>query len=306
MSQNLPDWFVDKWTDEVKIRAQQQKTALAQYCDNAGVFQGDHMYVPRIGQVEAVEGQRLQVLATTTPPMDWVSVLCKPKFLPLTIWDPDKNKLTIPVVQKMSTAVVSGMARARDAMVRDAINTAVVSGVTGVRGPSADASAAPATETPTTIGDYNTVIDLDALAQAVAVLGGNYEVEGESLTFVSPFKLNVNMSLDPYMAKTDTSIDWLKKINFTTYEKLYDNAQVPFNAASTGADCYLFAKSAVSAAYNDEVKDINERLGNMLADMFGQWFQGGAMVTEPLGIVRLKTKTNFSIARKPIPILNFP
>jgi hypothetical protein len=101
MSQNLPDWFVDKWTDEVKIRAQQQKTALAQYCDNAGVFQGDHMYVPRIGQVDAVEGQRLQQLATTTPPMDWVSVLCKPRFLPLTIWDPDKNKLTIPVVQKM-------------------------------------------------------------------------------------------------------------------------------------------------------------------------------------------------------------
>jgi hypothetical protein len=64
------------------------------------------------------------------------------------------------------------------------------------------------------------VADLDALAQALfAVLGSNFSVEGESLTFVSPFKLNVNMSLDPYMAKTDTNIDWLKKINFTTYEK---------------------------------------------------------------------------------------
>lgn len=306
MSQNLPDWFVDKWTEEVKIRAQQQTTSLHQYADPAGVFIGDHMYVPRIGQVDAIRGQRLQQLGTTTPPMDWVSVKCDPVFLPLVIWDPDKTKLTIPVTQKMAGAVTAGIARAQDAMVRDAINLAVTAGVTGVRGPSAEATPAPATETPTTIGDYNTVVDLDGIAQAVAVLGGNYEVEGESLTFVSPFKINVNMSLDPYMAKTDTKIDWLRKITFTTYEKLYDQAGVPFNAASTGADCYLFAKSAVTSAYNDNIKEINERLGSIMADMFGQWFQGNAMVTEPLGIVRVKTKTNFTIARKPTPVLNFP
>jgi hypothetical protein len=302
MSQNLPDWFVDKWSDEVKLRAQQQTTSLHQYADNAGVFTGDHMYVPRIGSVDAVEVARLQQLANTSPPLDWVSVLCKPKFLPLMIWDPDINKLTIPVVQKMTKAVSAGMARSQDAMVRDAINTAIVSGVTGVRGPSTDATPAPATENITTIGDYNTIADLDTIAQAVAVLGSNYEFEGEDVTVCMPFKLGVNMTLDPYMAKNDVKIDWLNKLKFTTYEKLYDNAGVPFNAASTGADILMFARSAVTSAYNDEIKDINERLGNIMANMFGQWYQGGAMVSEPKGVLRIKTKTNFTIARKPIPV----
>lgn len=306
MTQNLPDWFVDKWSDEVKIRAQQQTTALHQFCSNAGVFQGDHMYVPRIGQVEAIKGRRLQQLGTTAPPMDWVSVICDPSFLPLVLWDPDKNKLTIPVVQKMVKAVSAGIARSQDAMVRDAMNSAVVNGVQGVRGPSADVTAAPALETPTTIGDYVTVADLDTVAQALAIMGTNFMVDGEDLTFVSPFKLNVNMSLDYLMANTEINVDWLKRLKFATYESLYDDTGKVTNAASTGADCYLFAKSAVTSAYNDEIKEINERLGNMLADMFGQWYQGGALVEEPKGIVRVKTKTNFTVSRKAMPILNFP
>jgi hypothetical protein len=117
--------------------------------------------------------------------------------------------------------VVGGIARARDAMVRDAINTAVVDRrAPACAAPRPTPPPAPATENITTIGDYNTVADLDTIAQALAVLGGNYELEGERRHLRLAVQAEVNMSLDPYMAKSDIKLDWLNDINFTTYEKL--------------------------------------------------------------------------------------
>lgn len=301
MSMNLPDWFVDKYNEEVVLRAQQMKTALAGNVENGGVFTGDHAYFPRIGQVDAVDASRLQMMAATSPPLDWIPVQCKPKFLPIVLWDPDKNKLNIPVTQQFARAVVGGIARARDKMVSSAIASAVTNGVQGVRGTSAEATALAAAENIVTIGDYNTIADLDTIAQGIATLGGNYALEGESVVFTSSFKVKTNMSLDPYMAKNDMKrgLPW-DDLTFTSYEKLPgDGAD---GLMSTGVDCFLFAKSAVVEAYNDEYVPINERLGNVLADMFGGWFQGGACVREPKGIVRIKSKQNFTVARKPIPV----
>jgi hypothetical protein len=281
MSQNLPDWFVDKYNEEVTLRSQQMKTALAGNVENGGVFTGDHAYFPRMGQIDAIDAARLQILAATSPPLDWIPVQCKPKFLPVVVWDPDLNKLNIPVTQQFARGVVGGIARARDKMVASAIASAVATGVQGVRGTSAEATAPAAAENIQTIGDYNTVADLDTIAQGLAVLGGNYALEGESVTFASSFKVKTNMSLDPYMANSNIRsgvLPW-DDINFTTYEKLPgDGADGLMN---TGVDCFLYAKSAVVEAYNDEYVPINERLGAVLADMFGAWFQGGAWCGSP-------------------------
>lgn len=305
MSQNLPDWFIPKYTEEVLLRAQQTKAALADNVSNGGIFTGDTLYMPRMGQVEAMSVARLQALATTAPPLDWISLQCKPLFLPIVLWDPDMNKLNIKVAQEFARAVTAGIVRARDSNVATAIKTAITNGVTGVRGPSAEATPAPATENITTIGDYNTVADLDAIAEGIAQLGTNYSLEGEQIVYCSPFKIKTNMSLDPYMAKSDmkNNLPW-NDVTFTSYEKMPGNgAAGDGDPTATGVDTWLFAKSAVTEAFNDEVKDINERLGNIMANMFGQWFQGGAAVREPKGIIRIKSKYDFHLSRKAIPVI---
>lgn len=297
MTFNLPDWFVPKYNEEVTLRSQQMKTALAGNVENGGTFTGDTAYFPRMGQVDAIDAARLQQLATTSPPLDWIPVACKPKFIPIVLWDPDRNKLNIAVTQQFARAVVGGIARARDAMVRGALQLAVANGVQGVRGVSAESTPLAAAEAITTIGDYNTIADLDTLAQGISILGSNYALEGEDIQYCTSFKLRTNMSLDTYMAKDN--MPW-SGVNWSTYEKLPgDGADGLLNPAG-GVDTFLFAKSAVVEAYNDEYVPIDERLGNVLGTMFGAWFQGGAVVREPKGILRIKSKQNFNISRKPV------
>lgn len=302
---NLPDWFPEKWNDEVKLRTQQMKPAVADTVSSGGMFTADRVYFPRIGQVDAIESRRLMDLAANGAPLDWIDLQATPKFLPIKIWDPDVSKLTISVVEKFAKVVAAGIARAQDAMVVAAFNNAAVNGVQASRGHSADASAAPDVENIPTIGDYNTVMDLDTIAQAYALLGTNFALEGAKVTMLQPFKLKVNNSLDPYMAKNDVkdNLPW-NDLRWRSYEKLYGNGADGYAASGTGADCYMYVEDAAVTAYNTDVTDINERLGASLTNMIGQWFQGGAAVTEPKGIVRIKTKTDFTIARKPIPIID--
>lgn len=300
---NLPDWFPEVWKEEVTVRAQQMRVSVADTIDDGGFFTGDRVYMPRIGSIDAVDGARLQELAYSSPPLDWIDVAASPKFLPIRLWDPDKNKMSIGVVKQLATAVVSGIARARDDMVINALNAAAANGVTGVRGRSAEAQAAPATENIITIGDYATVIDLDTIAHAYALMGENdVDVENEDITFLSSFKNKINLGLDPLVTNANTNrkdLPW-DRFHFRSSTRLKGNGAG--GAMGTGVDCYLYAKSCASTAWNDGVTEINERLGSILSDMIGQWFQGGAAVKEPKAIIRIKGKQDFEVARKPIPI----
>lgn len=303
--QNLPDWFPEVWKDEVTVRAQQMKTRVVDTIQDGGMFQGDTCYMPRVGQVEAMDAARLQQFSTTEPPLDWISVTAKPKFLPIKVWDADRNKLTINVTKTLASAVVAGIARARDKLVVDALIDAVTNGVQPVRSRSTEANAIPAVENIVTIGDYNTVIDLDTIAHAYALIGGaEVDVDSEELTFLGSFKNKVNLSLDPLVTSTNTQkkdLPWAD-FNWRHHEKLPGNGVD--GLMGTGVDCFLYAKSCAATAWNDEVTEINERLGAILADMFGQWFQGGACIMETKAIIRIKGKQDFTVTRKAIPVDN--
>jgi hypothetical protein len=298
---NLPDWFVEKWSDEVTMRKAQRKAKVVSTVANGGMFTGDRLYMPRLGDIEAVDASRLQQLQFQQPPLDWIDVAAAPKFVPLVVWDPDKNKLTIPVVQEMATAVTSATNRAQDDMVITALHTACESGVTGVRGRSSEANAAPATENVITIGDYDTVMTLDTVAEAYSRLGeAEVDVDNEQVSCLIPFKQKVLHALDPIFRKKSDRKDgdpW-DDINFVTTQRLRGNGTGGKAAGGTGFDAYVYARTAASTAWNDEVTEINERLGAILGTMFGQWFQAGAAVKEPKAIIRIKAKYDYTLFRE--------
>lgn len=302
---NLPDWFPEVWTDEVQVRAQQLKSNVADTVDNGGMFTGDTVYMPRIGSVDAIDGARFQELNYQVAPLDWIKVDADPKFLPIRLWDADRSKLSIAVVKSLAGAVVRGIARARDDLVIDALNDAAVNGIQPKRGRAREAQADPAAETITTIGDYSTVIDLDTIAHAYALLGENdVDVENEDLTFLTSFKNKINLGLDPLSTSINTKRDDLpwSKLGFRSSTRLPGLANK--GGDGTGVDCYLYARTAATTAWNDEVTEINERLGAILSDMIGQWFQGGAAVKEPKALIRIKGKQNFTVTRKSIPVID--
>lgn len=299
---NLPDWFPEMWKDEVKVLAQQMNVRIADTVENGGMFSADTCYMPRIGPVEAIKAARLQELGRVAPKLDWIKVDAEPVFLPIVIWDPDKSKMTIQVMKTLARSVVSGIARARDDMIITAFNDAALNGVQPVRGKAREAQAGnPPLENIRTIGDYNTVLNLDVLAEAYALIGdADVDVDHEKMTFVSPFRQKVQFGLDPLMTNSNTNkavLPW-DNFQFRTSQRLA--SEDPVN----GVDCYLYAYSAAATAWNDEVTDINERLGAILGDMIGQWFQGGACVKEPKAIIRIKAKKNFAIERGAIPVFD--
>lgn len=305
MAQNLPDWFPEKWQEEVTILSQQKKPRVADTVANGGFFSADTAYFPRIGSVEAMNQARLQEFAATGPGMDWIPLQCDPKFLPIKIWDADKSKLTIPIMQEMAKVVHMGINRALDDMVINALDDASVNGVQPVRGKGREAQANPALETVTTIGDYNTVIDHDLIAHGMALLGeADVEVESEDITFLTSFKNKINLSLDPLMYGSNVKMDDLpwNNLNWRTSTRLKGLPKA--GGDGSGVDCYLYARSAAVVGWNDQVTDINERLGGMLADMVGQWFQAGAVVKECAKIIRIKGKQNFQVSRRPIDVFD--
>jgi hypothetical protein len=308
---NLPDWFTEKWQEEVTLKSQQMRPAIADTIANGGLFAADTVYFPRIGTVEALDGARLQVFATQSPNLDWIAVQADPKFLPIKIWDPDKSKLTIPVVQEFATVITGGINRAMDDMVVDAFVDAATNGVTPKRGRAREAQADPATENMVTIGDYATVVDWDVISEAIARLGEvNVDVENEQITLVTSPRYKVNLALDPLMTSGNTNMKDLpwSKLSLRSSTRLPGLAGGPLSAGGTQngteVDMFLYARSAAVSAWNNQVTDINERLGAILGDMIGQWFQGGAAVKSVEKIIRIKGKQNYSVTRKATPIDN--
>lgn len=297
----LPNWFIPKFQDEVALRAQQRDRRLGGAVSSGGMFVGDYVYFPRIGQVEFYDAVRMSQIAFANTSQDWINFHCKPKFAQFGIWDPDKGKLSISAAAEYAQVLVAAANRAEDKLIVDALYNAVANGVQGVDASNTNQGAA---ETIATLGDYNTTMGLDLIAQAVSTLGTNEMFEGEELILVTPFKNKVQNSLDPYKVLSnvnDTDLPW-SGVRHITYERLYDNngaTIVP--ATATGVDCYLFARSAVVSDQNNDMTDINERWGIALTDVIGKWFQAGAGVREPKGVLRLKSKYNFNIARTTSP-----
>lgn len=299
MSHNLPDWFIPKFRDAYKLRGEQKKRRLEGMAEEGGMFIGDDCHFPRFGQAETTKSSRLQELIMQQVPLDWVKVAAEPEFVSFGIWDPDKKKLNIPMANAFAGAAVRSVNRARDRQHIDALHAAAENGVTNTKGQN---------ETVMTIGDYDTVVDLETICDAIVYLGEEEMFEGEDVSVIAPFKVKVNMSLDPYLAKRDMKENrpW-DEIRWAGFERLRGNGangEGWRKAGATGVDLYVHAKSAVMTVANDEDTEINERLGSRMGDLIGRWFQTASAVVEPKGVIRIKSKLDFDLFRKAIPIID--
>jgi hypothetical protein len=144
----------------------------------------------------------------------------------------------------------------------------------------------------TTIGDYDTPADLDLIVEGITLLGENEAFEGEDITCVTPFRNKVLLSMDPYLAKSDM------KGNRPWEDVRWRHTQMLPKPEADGVDIYLYARSAMVSAYNDQMTKIDERLGASLTDMNGYWLQVGAAPRDGRGIIRIKSKATFPITRR--------
>lgn len=300
MAHELPDGFIPKYFEELKLRGGEQKMRrLGGMATQGGKFTGDDAYFPRVGSAETTKASRLQELLNNQLPLDWIKTSAEPEFVNFTIWDPDKNKLTFDMASVFAAASARAIGRAQDRQVVDALNAAATSGVTNTKG---------VTENIITIGDYDTVADLETFCQAFVLQGEQEMFAGEKVTVIEPFRMMANLSLDPYMAKTDVKTQQIwNQADWRTYERLPGNATTPVAGAgwvgggATGVDIYVVAHSAIAEAINDNPTDINERLGSRVGDMIGAWFQSACAVTEAKGLIRIKSKIDFSLLRRATP-----
>lgn len=298
MTIQLPEWFIPKYRDAVLVRAQQKKRRLADSTTDVGTFIGDECHFPRFGSVETYKNQRFAALALANAEHDWVKTQAEPEFVAFGLYDPDKSKLRIQTATYYADACLKAVWRARDRQVVDALKAAAANGIANTKGSPA--------EQITTIGDYDTVATLEDFVDAIVHLGTNEMFEDEEITVVAPFKIRTQTALDPYLAKADMKGNrpW-DDLHWRSYERLPGNGangEGWLSAGATGVDMFVFAKSAVASCANDEDVPINERLGAQLTDMMGQWFQAAALGLEPKGIVRIKSKLNFELMRRAIPI----
>lgn len=294
---NLPDWFIPKYEEEVRLRGQQMVRRLAGSTVDTGNFIGDDCHFPRFGSVETYKSDRLAMIALANAKMDWVKVTATPEFVAFGIWDPDKKKLGPNAPGQFAQASVRAVNRAHDRQIIDTLNDAAANGVINTRNDAA--------ENITTLGDYTDVATLETLVDAFQTLGTNEALDDAKVTVVAPQKLLMQWQLDPYLARSDmkTNRVW-DNWNFVQYERLAGNGTGGSGRladSATGVDVFMWADTAVASAANDEDVPINERLAAQLSDMMGMWFQACAKVLLPEGVIRLKSQLDFTLARAPIP-----
>lgn len=297
MAHELPDGFIPKYFDELKLRGGEQKTRrLGGIATEGGMFTGDDAYFPRVGSAETTKSSRMQELLQNQLPLDWIKTSAEPEFVNFTIWDPDKSKVTFNMASTFASASARAIARAQDRQLVEALAAAAANGVTNTKGQN---------EAVVTIGDYATVADLETFCQAFVLLGEQEMFAGEQVTVIQPFRLNAQLSLDPYMAKTDVKTQQIwNQADWRTYERLPGNGAAGegwVGGGATGVDIYVVCNSAVAEAVNDNPTEINERLGSRVGDMLGAWFQSASALTEAKGLVRIKSKVDFSLLRPAVP-----
>lgn len=291
MTENVKDWFIPRYETEVHHQYQQMDQRLGNTVSGGGTFIGDKAYFPRMGAVDVYDSPEFARLVLANVAQDFIELTAAPKFVAFGLWDPHKHKYSINTAVEYGKAGAAAIARGEDQSILDALADAAANGVKKIGTKTNEVVQV------TTLGDYDTVADLDLIAEGVALLGGREVMAGDKITCVSPFRNKTQFSLDPYMAHNDVkgNMPW-NDLDWRRSERL------PGNAEGTGVDIFLYAKSAIVSGYNDKPTAIDERDGPALTDIFGQWFQAAAKARDADGIIRIKSKKNFSLYRQPTPV----
>ncbi|MNU76976.1 hypothetical protein D3C71_665390 [compost metagenome] len=287
MTANVAAWFVPKFEETVKHHSQQLVSRLGDTVSGGGTFIGDKVYFPRMGAVEAYDSPAFARLILANADQDFIEVQASPKFVAFGLWDPNSAKYSIATAVEYGKSAAAAIRRAEDRVIIEALRTAAAVGVPAIGG----ANPVPIT----TIGDYNTVASMDDVAEAVAILGSNEAFEGEDVTIVTPFRNKVQFALDPLMNSNQVknNLPW-NDLNWRRSQ------QLPMDAGAGGVDLFVYARSSVVSAYNDEMTKIDERDGPSLTDIKGYYVQVGARARAGEGIVRIKSKANFTLDRYPV------
>lgn len=287
MTQNVTGWFTERFETSVFADYAQNTSRLGDTVAGGGSFVGDKVYFPRIGVAEAYDNPAFARLALANVGQDMIEVSARPKFIAFGLYDPDKSKYTIATAVEYGKQAAAAIARAEDDCIIKVLADAAANGVKTI--------GAAAMETIDTIGDYNTVADLDDIAEAIALLGEDEAFQGEEVTIVTPFRNKMQFALDPYMASNDlkANMPW-NDLNWRRSERL------PKDVPAGGVDIFVYAKSAIVSGYNDNLTKINERDGPALTDIIGYWNQVGAAARSAKGIKRIKSKAAFSLYRQPV------
>jgi len=291
MTQNATAWFVERFETTVHHEYQQTERRLGGTVAGGGTFVGDKAYFPRLGAVEAYDSARFQQLNLANFAQDFIELTCSPKFIAFGLWDPDAHKYSIATADEYAKEAANAIVRVEDDCIIDSLADAAANGVKTI--------GANTTDQIETLGDYNSVADLDLVAEAVALLGEQEAFAGEEITAVQPFRNKIQYSLDPYMANNNVrgNMPW-NDLNWRHSERL------PRNGDGTGVDTFVYAKRSIVSGYNDKLVPINERDGKALTDIRGYWLQVGAKARSAKGIIRIKTKRSFSLSRAPIQVFD--
>jgi hypothetical protein len=289
MTDNVKEWFVPRYQTEVKHAYQQMDQRLGATVAGGGSFIGDKAYFPRMGAVDVYDSPEFSRLILANVKQDFIELSASPKFVAFGLWDPHRHKYQIATAVEYGKAGAAAIARGEDQCIIDALADAAANGVKQIGAKNGEVDQI------TTLGDYDTVADLDLIAEAIAILGGREAFMGESVTCLTPFRQKMQFALDPYMASNDVkaNMPW-NDLNWRRSERL------PQSSNGEGVDLFMYAKSAIVSGYNPT--EIDERDGPALTDIFGQWFQAAAKVRDAGGVIRIRSKKNFSLYRQPTPV----
>ncbi len=290
MTDSVKGWFVPRFETEVHHQYQQDDQRLGDTVAGGGTFVGDKAYFPRVGPGKTYKNAHMARLALLNFGTDMIEVSCEAEFAAFGLYDPDAHKYSISTAVEYGIEAANAIKRAEDDAIIAALAEAAANGVKKIQTDSNEM------ENIITLGDYNTPADLDLISEGIAVLGGNEAFRGQKVTCVTPFRNSVNLSLDPYIAKSDMkeNLPW-NKLQWRTHEGL------PTTPDGEGVDLFMYARSAVVSGYNDKMTKIDERDGASLTDILGYWVQTGAAPRNAKGIIRIKSKKNFSLYREPTP-----
>lgn len=291
MTDNVKDWFIPRYETEVHHAYQGDATKLGDTVSGGGTFIGDKAFFPRMGAVDVYDSPEFARLVLANVAQDFIELSASPKFVAFGLWDPHKHKYSINTAVEYAKAGARAIVRGENQCIIDALKRAGANGVKKIGTKTNEIVNV------TTLGDYDTVADLDLIAEAIAVLGGREAYEGEEVTCLLPFRNKMQFALDPYMASNDVkaNMPW-NDLGWRRSERTGGNTD------GSGVDLWLYAKSGVVSGYNDKPTKIDERDGPALTDIFGQWFQAAAEVRDADAIVRIKSKANFTLYRQPTPV----
>lgn len=286
MTQNVTQWFTERFETAVHRQFQQTKARLGDTVAGGGTFDGDKVYFPRIDAVKSYKSPAFARLALANANQDMIELTADPEFVAFGLWDPHKKKYSVNTADEYGVQAASAIARAEDDCIIAALQKAATDGVKKI--------GEAGFEQIVTIGDYDTVATLNDVAEALAVLGTNEVPDTEQITVTMPFRNKVQFALDPYMNADKKANQVWDDVTWRRTERL------PLSNDAGGVDLFVYAKSALVSAYNDQLTKIDERDGPALTDIIGYWLQVGAMARNARGIVRIKSKKNFDLYRQPV------